>query len=99
MSDAVTVTGSVHNYPAIPECDLGSHLGNILESGSYSDVTLAVGDKEFKAHKAILAGKGHTIHVPIRLFPYHTSSLALLLPVVQCCMLKAFSACNLGVVR
>ena len=56
MSDAVTVTGSVHNYPAIPECDLGTHLGSLLESGSYSDVTLAVGDKEFKAHKAILAG-------------------------------------------
>ena len=57
VSDAVTVTGSVHNYPAIPECDLGSNLGNLLESGSYSDVTLAVGDKEFKAHKAILAGR------------------------------------------
>ena len=56
MSDAVTVTGSVHNYPSIPECDLGSSLGKLLESGSYSDVTLAVGDKEFKAHKAILAG-------------------------------------------
>ena len=53
----MTVTGSVHNYPSIPDCELGSHLGNILESGSYSDVTLAVGDREFKAHKAILAGE------------------------------------------
>ena len=53
----MTVTGSVHNYPSIPECDLGTHLGSMLESGSYSDVTLAVGDKEFKAHKAILAGQ------------------------------------------
>ena len=52
----MTVTGSVHNYPAIPECDLGTHLGSLQESGSYSDVTLAVGDKEFKAHKAILGG-------------------------------------------
>ena len=68
----MTVTGSVHNYPSIPDCDLGSHLGNILESGSYSDVTLAVGDREFKAHKAILAGEVYMyVKIQYRFFFYY----------------------------
>ncbi len=40
----------------VPECDLNVNLSKLLETGSLSDVKLAVGDKEFKAHKAILSG-------------------------------------------
>jgi len=50
------MTGSLHDLPKVPECHLNSHLGSLLDSGNFSDVTLAVGDQEFKAHKAILAG-------------------------------------------
>lgn len=56
VAEALTLTGSIHDYPVVPECDLNIHLSKLLESGNLSDVTLAVGDREFKAHKAILAG-------------------------------------------
>ncbi len=56
VAEALTLTGSIHDYPVVPDCDLNVHLSKLLESGHLSDVTLAVGDKEFKAHKAILAG-------------------------------------------
>ena len=56
VADAVNATGSSHDYPHVPECNLSSNLDTLLEQGTFSDVTLAVGDKEFPAHKAILAG-------------------------------------------
>lgn len=62
VAEALTLTGSIHDYPVVPECDLNVHLSKLLESGNLSDVTLAVGDREFKAHKALLAGE--------RGFPY-----------------------------
>ncbi len=58
VADALTLTGSIHDYPVVPECDLNVNLSRLLDSGNLSDVTLAIGNKEFKAHKAILAGKG-----------------------------------------
>ncbi len=61
VAEALTLTGSIHDYPVVPECDLNVHLSKLLEMGNLSDVTLAVGDKEFKAHKAILAGKVGTL--------------------------------------
>ncbi len=57
MADALTMTGSIHDMPIVPECDLNKHLGELRTSGALSDVTLVVGEKEFKAHKAILAGE------------------------------------------
>ena len=60
VAEALTLTGSIHDYPVVPECDLNVHLSKLLETGNLSDVTLAVGDKEFKAHKAILAGELHS---------------------------------------
>ena len=57
VADALTLTGSIHDYPVVPECDLNVNLRKLLESGNLSDVTLATGAREFKAHKAILAGK------------------------------------------
>ncbi len=56
VAEALTLTGSIHDYPVVPECDLNVNLSKLLETGSLSDVKLAVGDKEFKAHKAILSG-------------------------------------------
>ena len=56
VADALTLTGSIHDYPVVPECDLNVNLNKLLETGNLSDVTLTTGDKEFKAHKAILAG-------------------------------------------
>ncbi len=60
VADALTVTGSIHDLPIVPECDLSKHLGELMVSGSLSDVTLVIGEKEFKAHKAILAGRLRT---------------------------------------
>ena len=56
VAEALTMTGSLHDLPKVPECHLSTDLGSLLETGNFSDVTLAVGEKEFKAHKAILSG-------------------------------------------
>ncbi len=53
VAEALTLTGSIDDYPVVPECDLNVNLSKLLETGSLSDVKLAVGDK---AHKAILSG-------------------------------------------
>ena len=45
------------NAGSIPKCDLSQNLGSLLETAALSDVTLAVGDKEFKAHKIILSAR------------------------------------------
>ena len=45
------------NAGSAPKCDLSQHLGSLLETATLSDVTLAVGDKEFKAHKNILSAR------------------------------------------
>jgi len=67
VAEALTLTGSIHDYPVVPECDLNVNLQRLLETGNLSDVTLAIGDKEFKAHKAILSGKeldSWWLHIP-----------------------------------
>ena len=56
VAEALMLTGSIHDYPVVPECDLNVNLSKLLETGNLSDVTLAVGEREFKAHKAILSG-------------------------------------------
>ena len=39
----------------VPESTLHKDIGEVLRSGSFSDVTLRVGEKQFRAHKVILA--------------------------------------------
>ena len=41
--------------PQVPESTLHKDIGEVLRSGSFSDVTLRVGEKQFRAHKVILA--------------------------------------------
>lgn len=58
MADAVNTSGttSLGHRPVVPECNLSSDIGSLVEKGDFYDVTLSVGGTEFKAHKAILAG-------------------------------------------
>ncbi|KAL5510525.1 hypothetical protein EMCRGX_G006085 [Ephydatia muelleri] len=57
VSDVVNQSGTsvMSNSPKVPECNLSSDLACLLEDGQFSDVMLAVGSHEFKAHKAVLA--------------------------------------------
>lgn len=41
----------------VPECRLSDDLGALFDNERFSDVTLAVGGREFQAHKALLAGE------------------------------------------
>ena len=41
----------------IPDCHLAEDLDCLFEQPNFSDVTLTCGNKEFKMHKSILAGK------------------------------------------
>ena len=43
--------------PEVSDYDLGQQLGSLLETATLSDVTLAVGNEKFKAHKAILSAR------------------------------------------
>ena len=58
VADAVNTCGttSLGHRPVVPDCNLSSDIGCLMEKGSFHDVTLSVGTTEFKAHKAILAG-------------------------------------------
>lgn len=40
-----------------PLSTLSKNLSSLLEKGSFSDVTLIIGKREFPAHKAILSGR------------------------------------------
>lgn len=56
--DSVNVSGSSHTAALkVPECKLPRHMGALLDSGNFSDVTLCTNGREFKAHKAILAAR------------------------------------------
>ncbi|KAL5510518.1 hypothetical protein EMCRGX_G006078 [Ephydatia muelleri] len=59
VSDVVNQSGTsvMSNSPKVPECNLSSDLACLLEDGQFSDVMLAVGSHEFKAHKAVLAAR------------------------------------------
>lgn len=41
----------------VPESDIGSHFGMLLESEEGSDVTFNVGGEKFRAHKLVLAAR------------------------------------------
>ncbi|KAL5509121.1 hypothetical protein EMCRGX_G004415 [Ephydatia muelleri] len=61
VSDVVNRSGTsvMSNSPKVPEYNLtcSSDLACLLEDGQFSDVMLAVGSHEFKAHKAVLAAR------------------------------------------
>ena len=57
VADAHNATGSMHDYPRVPECTLSSDLGALQDRGTFSDVTLSVGGRVFQAHKALLAAR------------------------------------------
>lgn len=68
VADSVNISGQSNIIQfKVPECKLSEDLGNLFDNERFSDVTLAVGGREFQAHKAILAGT------------YHRSSFVLLL--------------------
>jgi len=54
LNNPVEHTGSKYQID-VPMFDFGSKLGSALKGDCFSDVTLVVGSKEFKAHKVILA--------------------------------------------
>ena len=57
VADAHNATGSMHDYPRVPECTLSTDLGALQDKGTFSDVTLSVGGQVFQAHKAVLAAR------------------------------------------
>jgi hypothetical protein len=58
VADSVNISGQTSiNKFKIPESKLSDDFNNLFENPNFSDVTLSCGNKEFKAHKAILAGK------------------------------------------
>ena len=54
LNNPVEHTGSKHQIN-VPAFDVGCKLGSALKEEYFTDVTLVVGKKEFKAHKVILA--------------------------------------------
>ena len=58
VADAVNTSGTTNmsRKLLVPECNLSADMATLIDKGLFSDVTLAVGSAEFKAHKAVLAG-------------------------------------------
>ncbi|KQK01196.1 hypothetical protein BRADI_3g54377v3 [Brachypodium distachyon] len=44
-------------FVSVPPCDLGRHLGNLLETEKGADVVFEVGGKTFAAHRCVLAAR------------------------------------------
>ncbi|CAG0901627.1 unnamed protein product [Darwinula stevensoni] len=58
VADSVNISGQSNASPfRVPDCRLADDLGMLFESQRFSDVTLAAAEKEFVAHKAILAAR------------------------------------------
>ena len=53
--DAMHISGSRHF--TVSPCDLGARLRAVQKEGLWSDFTLAVGEREFKVHRVILAAQ------------------------------------------
>ena len=57
VAESVNISGQSNAVQfKVPDCRLSDDLDGLFESQKFSDVTLAVGGREFEAHKAILAG-------------------------------------------
>lgn len=58
VADSINISGQSNVVQfKVPECRLSDDLGALFDNERFSDVTLAVGGREFQAHKAILAGE------------------------------------------
>ena len=59
VADAVNTSGttSLGPRPNVPECNLSLDMAVLKDKGIFSDVSLFVAGDEFKAHKAVLAGR------------------------------------------
>lgn len=58
VADSVNISGQSNIIQfKVPECKLSEDLGLLFDSEKFSDVTLAVGGREFQVHKAILAAR------------------------------------------
>ncbi|GBP79947.1 Protein roadkill [Eumeta japonica] len=56
VADSINISGQSNVVQfKVPECRLSDDLGALFDNEKFSDVTLAVGGREFQAHKAILA--------------------------------------------
>ena len=58
VADSVNISGQtgMGNFK-VPEDNLSSDLGKLLEEGLFSDIKLVSGDHQFPVHKAILASR------------------------------------------
>ena len=64
VGETVNVTGQSSITPVkVPSCRLSEDLGGLFERAAFSDVTLVVGDRQFQAHKAVLAGQYVIAHL------------------------------------
>ncbi|XP_018024879.1 protein roadkill isoform X2 [Hyalella azteca] len=58
VADSVNISGQSNTVQfKVSECRLSEDLGMLFDSQRYCDVTLAVGAREFQAHKALLAAR------------------------------------------
>lgn len=58
MADSVNISGQSNIVQfKVPECKLSDDFGNLFDNEKFSDVSLSVDGREFRAHKAILAGE------------------------------------------
>lgn len=55
ISCIVKSQSAANDQPKSHECNLSTSFGSLLSEELYTDVTLVVGMREFKAHKAVLA--------------------------------------------
>ena len=58
VQDSINISGQSNAVQfKVSECKLSENLGKLFEDQRFTDVTLAVGAREFQAHKALLAGE------------------------------------------
>lgn len=63
VADSINISGQSNVMQfKVPECRLSDDLGALFDNERFSDVTLAVGGREFQAHKAILAGNFSSVY-------------------------------------
>lgn len=59
VQDSVNISGQSNMMQLkVPTCRLAEDLETLLDSGELADCTFFVDQKEFKAHKSIVAGLG-----------------------------------------
>ncbi|XP_067927872.1 speckle-type POZ protein B-like isoform X2 [Watersipora subatra] len=63
VGETVNISGQSNSLPVkVPPSRLSEDLSQLLDSSNCSDVTLAVGSKEFKVHKSILSARSPVFH-------------------------------------